>query len=332
MKKSTEEDKVDEADVTIKDLKESLRLFSRLARGLWYAPLLGRHMSNDYIRWTKGQPLGLYPSFGIFALAHGNMVRSIERGLGLAGTFMVLGDDIVITNHEVAETYRQMMEGYGCEISVSKSVISSVMGEFAGKILSANDDVTPLKWSNFDVKSPFRPVEILGVSGFRFIPGKFRKAVKAFVALPEPVGLGQNPSGLSLSDRLDYDTLIWYWPRRYDLVNSRSLSYDDRKERHEMVLNALYSPKSIPDLWRCISPPLDQSDESSVGSSYLKREHYNAIVRGLDPWEGLPEKVEVPVTNVVPSRGNIMKKGAESSVLTRIFQYLRNLKRARTVD
>lgn len=320
----------DEATVCVEDLKDSLLLFKSLARGLWYSPLLGRYSQNNYVRWTRGQPLGLYPSFGIFALTHGNMVRAIERGLGLSDTFRILGDDIVINHPEVAERYREMMDAFECEISEAKSVISDSVGEFAGKILTIDDDVTPLKWSNFNVSSPFRPVEILGKEGFRFIPGRLRKPVKRFVALPEPVGLGLNPDGMSLDDRLDYDTLKWYWPTRYTLLTSNDLSQHDKQHHVEIIYNALYSPKSIPDLWRCIVPPRDQRDgDSSLVTFNLKREHFNAIVKGLDPWQDLPTKVERPISDQAPSRGDVRSKiEMESSILTRVFQYLRNSRRA----
>jgi hypothetical protein len=321
---------IDEATVTVKDLRDGLNLFKSLARGLWYAPLLGVHNQNDYVRWTRGQPLGLYPSFGIFALTHGNMVRAIERGLGLSDTFRVLGDDIVINNPEVAEHYREMMDTFECEISEAKSVISDLCGEFAGKILTKDDDITPLKWSNFNIGSPFRPVEILGKDGYRFLPGKYRKPIKRFVALPEPVGLGLNPDGLSLDNRLDYDTLKWYWPTRYKLLTNNDLTFDDKQHHTEVIYNALYSPKSIPDLWRCIVPPRDQrSGDSSLITFNLKREHFNAIVKGLDPWAELPPLVEHPVSDQAPSRGDVRSKmGMESSILTRVFSYLRNSRRA----
>lgn len=319
----------DEAVVTVKDLKESLDLFATLARGSWYAPLLGRFNRADYVCWARGQPLGLYPSFGIFALTHGNMVRAIEREMGLSDTFRVLGDDIVINNPDVAKAYRQRMESYGCEISVGKSVISDSVGEFAGKILTANDDVTPLKWANFDKLSPFRPVEILGVSGFRFIPGRFRKPIRRFVALPEPVGFGLNPDGLSLDTRLDYDTLKWYWPRRYKFLTSKDLDHRDKQHHVDLMYNALLTPKLYPEIWRCIVPPRDQRGDSYTGNLTLDRQHFNAVIKGLDPWEGLPPMVRVPDDVRAPARGPVhLDEGLESSILSRIFRYLRNSRRA----
>lgn len=314
--------------VTVKDLDESLQLFAKIARGVWYAPLLGKHNASDYVCWTRGQPLGLYPSFGIFALTHGNVVRAIERGLGLSGTFMVLGDDIVINDNRVAEAYRLKMEAYGCEISVSKSVISNSLGEFAGKILTNDDDITPLKWSNFNPLSPFRPVEILRERGYRFVTGKYRKPIRRFVALPEPVGLGLNPDGLSLSDRLDYDTLKWYWPKSYELVNSNDLSQRDKQHHIDLIYNALLSPASFPDIWRCIVPPADQAGRESSVNLTLKIEHFNAVIKGLDPWEGLPVMVDVPNLGVSPARGDPRKIRVESSILSRVFRYLRNLKKS----
>jgi hypothetical protein len=41
-----------------------LRLFGRVARSQWF-------FGDKTIQWTRGQPLGLYPSFALFAISHG---------------------------------------------------------------------------------------------------------------------------------------------------------------------------------------------------------------------------------------------------------------------
>jgi hypothetical protein len=92
------------------------------------------HSSKGDFQWKVGQPLGLYPSFFAFSLAHHYLVRGIFLRLGLNpnGGYVILGDDIAIFDDDVAKVYRKMMDRIGCKINMTKSVISDKHGEFAG--------------------------------------------------------------------------------------------------------------------------------------------------------------------------------------------------------
>jgi hypothetical protein len=86
----------------------------------------------EYLQWTQGQPLGLYPSFPAFALWHGCVLRSIELRYSLSNTFMVLGDDVVISNPLTHWAYRRLMDRLTVPINITKTIVGSDIGEFAG--------------------------------------------------------------------------------------------------------------------------------------------------------------------------------------------------------
>jgi hypothetical protein len=58
--------------------------------------------------------------------------------------YCILGDDIVIANDKVAESYLEVMSTLGLEINRQKSVESERFSEFAKNLLGYEVDYTPL--------------------------------------------------------------------------------------------------------------------------------------------------------------------------------------------
>jgi len=111
-------------------------LFAELSRSTWLSPY-------GPVRWTKGQPMGLYPSFASFALTHGMLLLTLG---GDPSKFFVLGDDVVILDKDLYERYLHTLEVLGCPYNPNKSVISSEVTEFAGKLITANSVIPQYKW------------------------------------------------------------------------------------------------------------------------------------------------------------------------------------------
>jgi hypothetical protein len=101
----------------------------------WHAVMTQRNFHikdhNTDVRWEVGQPLGLLSSFPSFALWHHDIVQYsynlIRKDKGLPLKFFkdyrLLGDDIVIFNKEVADTYQKILQELGIPINLSKSII-----------------------------------------------------------------------------------------------------------------------------------------------------------------------------------------------------------------
>ena len=88
--------------------------------------------------WTKGQPLGTLPSFGILAITHNILLEALAYHCGrLDHPYVVLGDDILIFDETVAESYITLMEYNGIPLSLHKSY-KGRMVEFAGRIFIRN--------------------------------------------------------------------------------------------------------------------------------------------------------------------------------------------------
>lgn len=102
------------------------------------------------VMYRTGQGMGTYSSWTTMALTHHVIVRAagVQAGHPDFMDYLILGDDVVIARKEVAEAYIKMMDGFGIQISIPKSVIRNDHHfgvEFASRlILGGGVDVSPL--------------------------------------------------------------------------------------------------------------------------------------------------------------------------------------------
>lgn len=97
------------------------------------------------IRYACGQPMGAYSSWALFSVTHHVSVRVAAKRAGKPVTFsnyVLLGDDIVIGDHDVAAQYRILMSELGVEISETKTHVSDDTYEFAKRWIHNGQEVT----------------------------------------------------------------------------------------------------------------------------------------------------------------------------------------------
>lgn len=174
---------------------DSVNLFYDLSRGYW-------KYKDRMIRWTKGQPLGLYPSFGSFALAHG-LLLFVLNDFKHMNAFFVLGDDVVILDETLYKRYISVLSELECPISYAKSLISNNLAEFAGKLLTKDKIVEQTKWRNISDDSFLDNLRNIGPKAMRLLRPRQRKIAKILWDIPEFMGgLGFNEKGIPLEDRV----------------------------------------------------------------------------------------------------------------------------------
>jgi hypothetical protein len=179
-----------------------VNLFCDLCKASWYMPHYGE------ISWRRGQPLGLYPSFGAFALTHGCLL------LGLLNKewdnqFFILGDDVVILDDQLAQDYYQILMDLGCPVSHQKSLHSNSLCEFGGKIISASTVISQYKWRGISDDSFLDIAKIIGPKSLALFMPRQVKIIKRLSQIPDFLGgLGWNSKGLPLEVRCS-DKLIW---------------------------------------------------------------------------------------------------------------------------
>jgi hypothetical protein len=112
-----------------------------------------------HVRYTRGQPMGMYSSWGALALLHHLVIQyaaaRVVSSLGQAPSYwrpgplpfndyLVLGDDMVLACKEVASEYQKFCSSNGIELSLSKSFISGRgFFNFASQSVLGAENVSP---------------------------------------------------------------------------------------------------------------------------------------------------------------------------------------------
>lgn len=101
-----------------------------LMRGQWSVE---GQTGSTVVSWQQGQPLGAKSSFAILGLTHNMILDCLAFGLGLRDhPFRITGDDLIVYDRHLRETYIAFMEMCGIPLTLSKSYeINSV--EFLGR-------------------------------------------------------------------------------------------------------------------------------------------------------------------------------------------------------
>jgi len=102
------------------------------------------HKGKSY-SYGAGQPMGAYSSWPSFALCHHLIVRFCIEAIGQSNydCYMLLGDDIVISDSKVALYYKQLMSTLDVEISETKTFESTDSYEFAKRFFISGIESSP---------------------------------------------------------------------------------------------------------------------------------------------------------------------------------------------
>lgn len=157
---------------------------------------------DESVIWSHGQPLGLQPSFASFTLSHGMLLQALS-GEEYKQQFFVLGDDVIILDETLAKSYELFLQTHNIPFEPTKTIKSNKFGEFAGKVILPDKVIPSLKWKEVRNMNSLDFIRDWGIQFLNLLPKSARPVIRAIAQLPEPYGLGINPKGLSLSERLD---------------------------------------------------------------------------------------------------------------------------------
>jgi hypothetical protein len=133
---------------------------------LWAEILVGREYSIpeksrenytinvDTVRYAVGQPMGALSSWAMLAITHHFLVQYASMKCGRRGWelgYEILGDDLVIFDKELADSYLEVVRGIGVEINLSKSISSPKLPvfEFAKRTVTGSIHVSGVSWVQF---------------------------------------------------------------------------------------------------------------------------------------------------------------------------------------
>lgn len=155
------------------------------ARGPWLTKLRGK---PEIVHFSRGQPLGLGPSFFTFGLAHNILLKDICHRHKLEEQFFVLGDDVVIGNKELHRLYRAKLDNLGCIISDDKTFSSSCLAEFAGYTILPDRYGKSFKWRMISDHSFLECAQVFGKKSFALMT-KYQRAVLSLLGpIPKQFG------------------------------------------------------------------------------------------------------------------------------------------------
>jgi hypothetical protein len=108
--------------------------------------------SDSKVRYGTGQPMGALSSWSSMAMVHHLLVQMSAWSLSTDYTeprwfmkYLVLGDDVIIADKQVAETYQSILASFGITVGIAKSYISSKgMFNFANQSYVGEDNISPL--------------------------------------------------------------------------------------------------------------------------------------------------------------------------------------------
>jgi len=269
----------------------TLFLFSSMAP--WTVRL--RDGSVSELEWTKGQPLGLYPSFASFALAHHAVVREscLDAGYPIERAdeaYCLLGDDIVIFNKRVYHNYRNNLDALCVPVSETKTLENARVAEFAGKVITSSQIIALPKYRRMSDDSFVDIVRQFGPASTSLCRLRQKAVLKWLAPLPEECGgLGWNPKGLPLGQRIDL-AHRWIFRERRDLR-----SYEDPVTRLRRETNRLLYEGSL--LENFIDEPWYPSAVPQLGTVKERVHSVTGVTKELVDENSLA----VPTSGWVPS-------------------------------
>lgn len=98
------------------------------------------------VRYSVGNPMGFYSSWNCCTLAHHYVMYYCCRKLNKpwkTSKYIMLGDDILIGDHDLAKMYKEVILGLGVEFSALKTHESEHISEFAKRLVYKGVEITP---------------------------------------------------------------------------------------------------------------------------------------------------------------------------------------------
>jgi len=275
-----------------------VNLFVEISRGKWDSPI-------GVLSWKRGQPLGLFPSFGSFTLTHGLLLLHLNGGQH-NGDFFIVGDDVVILKRKLKEDYVSMLDRMHCPWSIDKSIDSNKLCEFAGKIIHPLGVIPQLKWRRMSDDNFLDICRLLGRESRSMLTWRQRRVYDAIAHLCEPIGLNQSLPGDNLVS-MTLRTLAFYKPEEVVLGALMGL----RGRIHRNVYTTKTIEKLVSSDIQLIMDTFDEKVKCALAQTVFSRWE-SSILIGLDGLSSVPLALRIfprlPVRGAPPGRRSTLER------------------------
>jgi len=274
-----------------------VNLFAEISSGIWESPI-------GILQWKRGQPLGLYPSFGTFTLTHGLLLLHLNKGV-FDSSFFVLGDDVVILKRDLYDRYISMLDRMQCPWSSEKSISSNKLSEFAGKIITSTRVIPQLKWRKMSNDNFLDICRLLGRQSRTLLNQRQRKVFDQVAHLCEPIGLNFSLPGDNL-EKMIQRTLSFYQPEEVVLGSLMGL-----RRRINLAIHSSLTSDFVLDELNQIVTTFDEKVKSVLCQTIFARWE-SSILIGLDALDTLPQALGIfprlPLKVTPPSRRSTLER------------------------
>jgi len=284
-----------------------LRLFEDISKSNWRAEGI-----SYSLRWKRGQPLGLYPSFGTFTLSHGILLWFLN-GQKHGNSFYVLGDDVVILDQDLYIKYIKILEQMNCPYSKDKSISSNELSEFAGKIVTSRGIYSQYKWREISNDNFLDICRQLGGRSRSLLSLRQRKVFDTVKHCVLPYGLGFSYPGSNLSKMVELTDTIF---KPSDKVVGSMMSLSSTIHQNVYGDRHLKDPQNFVAMDEVLK--ILETFDMKVRSVLLKllpKEFvatFLVFLKDLGGLSGVPEAIsenrELPSLQLLPSRVSTLER------------------------
>jgi hypothetical protein len=275
-----------------------------------WASMLVRHgfatPEGETIFYKVGQPMGARSSWAIFTLSHHLLVQyaAFLSGVYPFKDYILLGDDIVITNDAVAEKYVELITELGVKISPHKTHVSETTYEFAKRWFHNGVEVTgfPL---NSVLTTITKPIELYTAVRTWVLRGA---TPLNFMDSVECVGRLYASLRYPARKLRAIENLLWTF--RFTLRNITSYNYDevraffaDATKNHEEYVIPASETMLESELSRASSAVVDGTIIGLVRKLRLYQDQLEPIVISTLQTDDLPSNFD---TSGIPLRDAVL--------------------------
>jgi hypothetical protein len=262
---------------------------------MWSSPL-------GKLQWTKGQPLGLFPSFASFTLTHGCLLNYLSESQ--KDSFFVVGDDVVILDDNLFTKYTSVLDRMSCPWSADKTISSNNLSEFAGKIITSSRVIPQLKWRRMSNDNFLDICRLLGRRSRCLLTERQKRVYDSVAHLCEPLGLNFSLPGDNLEKMIER-TLNFYRPDEVVLGSLMGL----RRKLNQLVHTSA-EPLDALELQE-LSVTFDEKVKSALKKTIFYRWEASLSI-GLEGLSSLPQALGInprlPLDVYQPSRVDTLRR------------------------
>jgi hypothetical protein len=284
-----------------------IQLFREVSRATWKSEL------GDIV-WKRGQPLGFNPSFFTFTLTHGLVLLTL-LGKKYDHQFFVLGDDVVILDKKLFQDYRSWLSAMGCPYSPDKTLVSSELAEFAGKVVTQDAVYPQLKWRKVSDDNFLDLARLIGPRIRLLLTKKQNEILGVFAHIPgfiHPYGLNWSYPGSNLESMVKAGLELCFEESVLDSLTGLSKHVNSQLyANYGKLTNDLMTFVCKTDVHKAVQTFDEKVKSVFLGLGYA-RKHYEIFLENL---KDIPMALsdgsnhpELPYAQVQPSRVTLKQR------------------------